>query len=126
MDFEKAPINSFEQIWPDTFLKCCFFHFTHNFWRRVQSEGLQSDYNHDEELAIRISQLPALAFVAPHDVPHLFGDVAQQLPMPQATDLIIHFEKIYIGRTLLGGTYQETLFPIQIWNYHFDIPLGLP
>ena len=47
MDFEKAALNSFEQVWPDTFLKCCFFHLTQNIWRKVQSEG------------------PALAFAAP-------------------------------------------------------------
>ena len=126
MDFEKAALNSFEQVWPDTFLKCCFFHLTQNIWRKVQSEGLQSDYNQDEELAIRIRMLPALAFAAPHEVPHLFEDVVQQLPTPQATGLILYFEKTYIGRTLPGGTYQEALFPIEMWNHHFDTPFGLP
>ena len=70
--------------------------------------------------------LPALAFAAPHEVPHLFGDVVQQLPMPQATGLVLYFENTYIGRTLPGGTYQRALFPIEMWNYHFDTPFGLP
>ena len=43
MDFEKAAINSFEQVWPDTFIKGCFFYLTQNVWRKVQSEGLQSE-----------------------------------------------------------------------------------
>ena len=30
LDFEKAAINSFEEVWPDTVVKCCFFHFTQN------------------------------------------------------------------------------------------------
>ena len=34
MDFEKAAINSFEQVWPDTFVKCCFFHLTQNVFAR--------------------------------------------------------------------------------------------
>ena len=126
MDFEKAAINSFEHVWPVTFVKCCFFHLTQNVWRKVQSEGLQSDYNQDAELAILIRLLPALAFAAPHEVPHLFGDVVQQLPMPQATGLVLYFENTYIGRTLPGGTYQRALFPIEMWNYHFDTPFGLP
>ena len=75
MDFEKAAINSFEQVWPDTFIKGCVFHLTQNVWRKVQSEGLQSEYNQDEELAIRIRLLPALAFAAPHEVPHLFDEI---------------------------------------------------
>ena len=99
MDFEMAAINSFEQIWPATFVKCCFFHLTQNVWRKVQSEGLQSDYNQDAELAICIRLLPALAFAAPHEVPHLFSDVVQ-LPMPQATGLVLYFENTYIGRKL--------------------------
>ena len=88
MDFEMAAINSFEQIWPATFVKCCFSHLTQNVWRKVQSEGLQSDYNQDAELAICIRLLPALAFAAPHEVPHLFSDVVRQHPMSQATGVI--------------------------------------
>ena len=58
LDFEKAAINSFE-VWPDTLVRCCFFHLTQNIWRKVQAAGMQADYNHDEELAMRIRQLPA-------------------------------------------------------------------
>ena len=126
LDFEKAVINSFEQVWPDTFIKGCFFHLTQNVWRRVQSEGLQSEYNQDEELAIRIRLLPALAFAAPHEIPHLFYTVVQQLPMPQATGLVLYFQNTYIERILPGGTYREALFPIGVWNYHFETPFGLP
>ena len=56
----------------------------------------------------------------------LFGDIVQQLHMPQATGLVLYFENTYIGRTLPGGTYEEALFPIEMWNYHFDTPFGLP
>ena len=68
LDFEKAAINSFEQVWPETVVKCCFFHLTQNVWRKVQAAGMQADYSQDEELAIRIRQLPALAFANPYDV----------------------------------------------------------
>ena len=107
MEFENAAINSFEEVWPNTCLKCCFFHLTQTFGR-VQSERLLSDYIQDEELAIRIRMLPVLAFAAPHGVSHLFCDV-QQLSMPKATDLILYFENIYIGRILPGGTYQKAV-----------------
>ena len=56
----------------------------------------------------------------------VFGDVVQQLPMPHATGLVLYFEKTYIGRALPGSTYQKALFPIEMWNYHFDTPFGLP
>ena len=126
MDFEKAAINSFQQVWPATQVKCCFFHLTQNIWRKVQAEGMQAAYNQDEELALRIRLLPALAFASPFDVLEVFGDVVQELPMPQATGLVLYFEKTYVGRKLPGGTYQDPLFPIEMWNYHYDTAFGLP
>ena len=89
MDFEKAAINSFQQTWPAAVVKCCFFHLTQNIWRKVQAEGLQVAYNQEEELAQRIRLLPALAFASPFDVLELFDDVVQELPMPQATGLVL-------------------------------------
>ena len=41
---------------------------TQSIWRKVQAEGLQSNYNNDEGLALKIRYLPALVFVAPLDV----------------------------------------------------------
>ena len=84
MNFEKAVINSFQQVWPATQVKCCFFHLTQNIWRKVQAEGPQAAYNQDEEVALRIRLLPALAFASLFDVLEVFGDVVQELPMPQS------------------------------------------
>ena len=126
LDFEKAAINSFEQVWPETVVKCCFFHPTQNVCRKVQAAGMQADDSQDEELAIRIRQLPALAFAHPYDVHELFAEVAQQLPMAQATELVLYFERTYIGRTLPGGTHQAPLFPLNLWNYYYETPFGLP
>ena len=87
---------------------------------------MQAEYSQDQELAIRIRQIPALAFADPHEVPDLFAEVAAQLPTPEANDLIQYFERTYIGRTLPGGAYQQALFPIDMWNHHFDTAFGLP
>ena len=103
LDFEKAKINSFEEVWPDALVRCCFFHLTQNIWRKVQAAGTQANYNHDEELVMRIRQLPVLAFASPSDVQRLFEAVVQELPMPQATELDLYFERTYIGSTLPGA-----------------------
>ena len=84
MDFEKAAINSFELTWPGSVVKGCFFHLTQNIWRKVQAVGLQAAYSEDEELAIRIRMISALAFAAPFEVQALFEEVAAQLPTPEA------------------------------------------
>ena len=121
LDFEKAAINSFEEVWPGALVRCCFFHLTQNVWRKMQTAGMQADYNHDEELAMRIRQLPALAFASPSDVQHLFAAVVQQLPMPQATELSCTSS----GPTS-GVLSQAALFPTYLWKFHTDTPFGLP
>ena len=45
--------------------------YTGQVWRKVQAAGMQAHYNHDDELAMRIRQLPALAFASHSDVPQL-------------------------------------------------------
>ena len=57
MDFEKAAINSFQHFWQNTNVKGCFFHLTQNIWRKIQAEGLQGDYNTNEDLASKNSVL---------------------------------------------------------------------
>ena len=109
MDFELAAIKSFQGYSPNTNVKGCFFHLTQNIWRKVQAEGLQADYNQNEEFALKIRLLPALAYASPFDVPELFADVVQQLPMPAAQGLVLYFERTYIGRTLPGGTFRDPL-----------------
>ena len=93
---------------------------------KVQGVGLQARYSRDAELAIRIRLLPALAFAAPDEVPQLFALVAEQLPITEASDLILYFENTYIGRVLPGGGIQAPLFPISMWNYYLETPFGLP
>ena len=45
--------------------------------------------------------------------------------MPQATGLVLYFEKTYVGRKFPGGGYEDPLFPIEMWNYHYDTEFGL-
>ena len=120
MDFEKAAINGFQHFWNNTPVKGCFFHFTQNIWRKVQAEDLQSDYNSDHELALRIRFLPALAFVSSYDVREYFETVFGQLPMPKAQGLILHFEQTYIGIN------HEPIFAIKMWKQHHEVIQGIP
>ena len=103
LDFEKAAINSFEHTWPNCMVKGCFFHLSRNIWRKVQAVGMQGLYCQNQELAIRIRMIPALAYAAPYEVPDMFAEVAAQLPTPQADGLNQYFERTYVGRTLPGG-----------------------
>ena len=62
--------------------------------------------------------IPALTFVPPCDVLHLFGTVVQNLPMPMAEGLVPYFGRTYIGRVLPGGTFQQPSY-----LFHRDVEL---
>ena len=70
--------------------------------------------------------LPALSFAPPYDFPNQFADVVQQLPMPAAEGLVLYLERTYIGRFLPGGTFQQPLFPVPMWNCHHEALVGFP
>ena len=90
MDFELAAIKSFQVYWPNTKRKGLLFPSDPKYMEKGQAEGLQADYNQNEEFALKTRLLPALAYVYPFDVPELFADVVQQLPMPAAQSLVLY------------------------------------
>ena len=61
VDFEQAVINSFQSIWPLTQVKACFFHLSQAVFRKIQSLGLQQQYQKNPEFAVTMRMLPALA-----------------------------------------------------------------
>ena len=44
VDFEQAGINAFRANFPVTTIDGCFFHFSQNLYRKVQSGGMQHQY----------------------------------------------------------------------------------
>ncbi|CAF1547332.1 unnamed protein product [Didymodactylos carnosus] len=40
IDFEKAAINAINDVFPQTLLKGCHFHYAQNVWNRVKKYGL--------------------------------------------------------------------------------------
>ena len=107
-------------------MKGCFFHLTQNICRKVQSEGLQNEYQQNPDFALQVKLLSALAFAPPFDVQTLFPVVVQNLPMPVTEGLVLYFERTYIGRTLPGGAFQQPIFSIAMWNYHLEALAGYP
>ena len=71
----------------------------------------------DQDLAIRLRMLPALAFASPFDVLELFPQVIEGLNIPEGTELALYYEQTYVGRTLPGGGQILPLFPIRMWKF---------
>ena len=71
-DFEQAAFNAARATFPGIEVKGCFFHLCQNIWSRVQKNGLEPLYEADDDFAILMRSISALAFVPEADVPQAF------------------------------------------------------
>ena len=89
----------------------------------VQSSGLQERYTADQEFALEIRQIAALAFVP-------LGDVVERLEyledtLSRETDPIVeYFEKYYVGTRRYNGERRIPMFPPALWNVHEQTLIG--
>ena len=82
VDFEKASINALEEHFLAV-VSGCFFHFSQNIFRKIQSKGLTNQYMEDPEFARTMRMLPSLAFVPEHYVSDCFLILMADFPNVQ-------------------------------------------
>ena len=100
MDSERAALNSVCQVYPNTELKGCFYHFSSNIWKHIQNLGPQNPYQDYENFALWLLMLSALAFIPPNDVIRYFKLLIDKIRdnfKDECDDLIDYFEDTYIG-----------------------------
>ena len=122
IDFEMAIMNSVQNIWPETILKGCYFHFRQNLWRQIQQLGFVTDYNNDEEAKKFFRWFAVLAFVPLDDVIKAY-DLLLIMNKPLTAKFktfVTYFETNYIGSKKRGrnGGRNEPRFPRIMWNVH--------
>ena len=91
-----------------------FFHLSQNIYRKIQSEGLTSQYQTDREFVLK---LPSLAFVPEEDVPDCFAILMTDFP-ESALNVAKYFEETYIGKRLPDQSRRVPPFPTRIWNMY--------
>ncbi len=62
-DFEQAIMQAAKSVFPAVTIKGCYFHFCQAFLRKMQSLGLQVEYQQDGELRSFVMKVAALALV---------------------------------------------------------------
>ncbi|CAF5020469.1 unnamed protein product, partial [Rotaria socialis] len=82
---------------PNTTHKGCLFHFGQCVWRQVQSKGLSTKYQEDENFRLNVKMLIGLAFLPLSDVITGFDLVAGEFNDDDADDLLDYFERTWIG-----------------------------
>ena len=92
----------------------------------MQDYGLASQYVNDDEFAVQVQMLPALAYVPANFVESTFDlikSVILQLPVHQR--LVTYFEKAYVGKVLRYNrnvaVREKVRFPVVEWNVHESV-----
>ena len=124
VDYEIAMINSLRTAFPQTQIKCCFFHLSQNIYRKLQICGFQQRYQNDREFSVNMKMIAAIAFVPSHDVEMAFERLCEILP-PETYQLQDYFEDTYIGRLCRRGRRQP-MFEPDLWNMYDRASEELP
>ena len=124
VDFEKASINSLESHFAAS-ISGCFFHLSKNIYRKIQTEGLASEYSQDMVYGIKLKMLASLAFVPENDVIDSFNILMGEFPQ-SAFNVAKYFEDSYIGKRLPDHTRRTSPFPIRLWNMYTRMLNNMP
>ena len=114
-DFKLAIINSIEEIFPETKVCRCFFHFKKSIWRHIQQEGLSIEYCDmtisQNLVRLYSKKLVCLAFIPLDDVLDFFILLQKNAPA-KINKLYKYFEETYIGLKGRGryGTRKEARY----------------
>ncbi|XP_057335060.1 uncharacterized protein LOC130673861 [Microplitis mediator] len=121
IDFEKAFINAFKLVFPQSEVRGCLFHYNQVVWRKLQSLGMQGSYNSDVRFALNIRMLLALAFVPIHDVGNAFSKLVEsQFFVDNEVELrrlLDYFERSWVGVLSRSGKKRlKPQYEISLWN----------
>ena len=126
VDFERAAIKTFTEIWPRTFIRGCFFHLSQSVYRKVQDSGMKTLYSNNTEFSITVRMLTALAYLPPQFVLTAFETLKSQFSTEALAVSYIYFQDTYVGKKDEHGLYQPPLFPIPMWNDYHLVAYGIP
>ncbi|XP_071118353.1 uncharacterized protein [Haliotis cracherodii] len=107
-DFERAAHNAVESVFATTHTRGCFFHFTECKWRRVQKEGLATEYTSVEEVKKVVRRASALPLVPLDMVEDVWADAIAD--SPQSVKVTRFMD--YITTTWVEGSWSKDL-----WNH---------
>jgi len=69
VDFERAIHNALLEIFPDTTLYGCVWHFKHSLTQKVAKLAIKRLYNQSKEFKKLVSMIGALVWCPPADIP---------------------------------------------------------
>jgi hypothetical protein len=119
VDFEKSAINAIHNVNPNIETKGCFYHLSANILKHIKTLGMQVRYNTDQEFALHLRMISAIAFLPPNNVIDGFEvlcDAIRNHYGGDVDDLLEYFEDTYIGRFRRNVPRRPPMFNIDLWN----------
>ena len=116
VDFEQAVIRSLKNVFPNTLVKGCNFHYNQCIFRKIQELGLQSDYDNSAEdnpksVKSLVKLTGALAFMPISKIDELWCSIMDQFEhLPRSQDFFDYYTDTWID--------EGCLFPRNLWNYY--------
>ncbi|QQP42000.1 Putative LOC100898192, partial [Caligus rogercresseyi] len=117
IDFEKAIMNAFTEVFPTSNITGCLFHLAKNIYRHIVDLGMRELYLTNGDFNTKMKSLTALAFLPIEDVISGFYELTNDDTFPQ--EIVAYFETYYIGGVRGQGEQLRRLqppFPIKLWN----------
>ena len=90
-DFERAAINAFRAVFPDSDQQGCFFLFSQCLFRSIQSDSLQQLYESDAGFALKMRMIAAIAFVPVADVVTSFEHLIDNTDFPEEAQSVLDY-----------------------------------
>jgi hypothetical protein len=110
VDFERAIINAFSEMWTQTNISGCRFYLTQSWYRKIQEIDLSSEYK-DESSKIGkwLHNIFGLLFLNPEDVSDCFiDDFMSECPIDERLQKFAdYFVETYIS--------EDCIYPPKLW-----------
>ena len=115
-------MNGTRNVFVGIIVKGCFFHLSQNIWKKIQENGLAALYENDQEFALLMKMIAAVAFAPEVNIPQAFYDVKAEIRNNynnNGIDVVLdYFEDTYLGRQRRGRPRANPMFPLNVWNMY--------
>lgn len=100
LDFEKAAHVAVQAVWPHVHIKCCHFHLSQSWYRKIASVGLGDEYKTaDSEIGLWLKRFFGLSFLTPAEIQDAVAfDLMDDAPDdPRCTSFSDYVLQNYVG-----------------------------
>lgn len=108
IDFEAATIQAIKDVFSNTQISGCNYHFNQSLWRKVQNIGLVDEYRDNDEIRINIRMCSALALIPLQDIDEGWLIIMENSPDNEKLKL---FHDYFVEQWL-----ENTIISKDIWN----------